>query len=123
MKSNKFCFLFQGSLSKRPSRDGHMGGNRDQTNKRPSMMMMPPPKIIDVKIEKVELHQTENAWKPGKYKEDTTNGESQVCQSFFRIYSQHSKTRQSGFPVVFLGQNLCPVFKWFFSHSQTEPKY
>jgi hypothetical protein len=33
------------------------------------MMMQPPPKIIDVKIEKVELHQTENAWKPLKLSE------------------------------------------------------
>ena len=58
---------------------GGGGGIRDQMNKRPSMMMtMPPPKIIDVKIEKVELHQTENAWRPGKFNADTTNGESQV---------------------------------------------
>ena len=35
---------------------------------------MQPPKVIDVKIEKVELHQTENAWKPTKLA-DTPNGE------------------------------------------------
>ena len=42
--------------------------------------MQPPPKIIDVKIEKVELHQTENAWKPAKLSE-TTNVESQVSDT------------------------------------------
>lgn len=56
----------QSSIQKKPSRDGRDG----RENKRP---MMPPPKIIDVKIEKVELHQTENAWRPAKLNE--TNGE------------------------------------------------
>ncbi len=49
------------------------------------MMMQPPPKIIDVKIEKVELHQTENAWKPAKLSETTTI-ESQVsCTKFIFV--------------------------------------
>ena len=38
-------------------------------------MTQQPTKIIGVKIEKVELHQTENAWRPGKFN-DTTNGEA-----------------------------------------------
>ncbi len=39
--------------------------------------MMAPPKVIDLNIEKVELHQTENAWKPAKLS-DTAAVESQV---------------------------------------------
>ena len=37
-------------------------------------MTQQPTKIIDVKIEKVELHQTENAWKPTALK-DVPNGD------------------------------------------------
>jgi hypothetical protein len=36
-----------------------------------------PTKTIEMKIEKVELHQSENAWKPGMMVE-TPNGEIQV---------------------------------------------
>ncbi len=65
-------------MTKKPSRDGR--DNREM-NKR--QMMMAPPKIIDVKIEKVELHHTENAWRPAKYNaNEAPNGDGQVGQSF-----------------------------------------
>jgi hypothetical protein len=69
-------------LTKRPSRDGRYndGPRGGDNNKR---QMMPPQKIIEVKIEKVELHHTENAWRPGKVSE-TVNGDSQV-KTFFTI--------------------------------------
>ena len=69
----KFYDLFQlqASISKKPSRDGRDDRNRDKRQ------MMPPPKVIDLNIEKVELHQTENAWKPAKLS-DNTIVESQV---------------------------------------------
>lgn len=61
----------QASISKKPSRDGRDDRNRDKRQ------MMAPPKVIDLNIEKVELHQTENAWKPAKLS-DTAAVESQV---------------------------------------------
>jgi hypothetical protein len=57
-------FVLQASITKKPSRDGRY-------DKRSSSSQ--PPKVIDVKIEKVELHQTENAWKPGKLAESSSD--------------------------------------------------
>ena len=37
---------------------------------------MQPTKIIDVKIEKVELHQTENAWRPTKFSDTIANAKA-----------------------------------------------
>jgi hypothetical protein len=36
------------------------------------------PKIIDIKMEEVSLHQAENAWKPNTFKETPTAELSQV---------------------------------------------
>ena len=55
-------------MTKKPSRDG---GKR--------LPPVQPTKIIDVKIDKVELHQTENAWRPTKFND--ANGDGQVTNS------------------------------------------
>ncbi len=60
-----FFLILQSSLTKKPSRDGRYDKRQSSTQ---------PPKVIDVKIEKVELHQTENAWKPTKFAE-AANGD------------------------------------------------
>ncbi len=62
-------FNKQSGLAKKASRDG---SKRSMTGNQ---------KIIDVKLEKVELHQTENAWKPNTLK-DVENVEmvSRVAQ-------------------------------------------
>ena len=57
--------LQQGSLTRKPSRDGRNDGRNDKRQ----MSSMSQHKIIDLQIEKVELHQTENAWKPAKLNE------------------------------------------------------
>ena len=67
-------------MTKKPSRDG-----RDRDMNKRQMMMSAPPKIIDVKIEKVELHQTENAWRPAKHVE-APNGDGQVSLQVFIIF-------------------------------------
>jgi hypothetical protein len=53
-------------MTRKPSRDGRLdGGNKRQMSSSMSQQKI----IIDLQIEKVELHQTENAWRPAKLSE------------------------------------------------------
>ena len=62
-------------MTKKPSRDGRYDKKLSSSQ---------PTKVIDVKIEKVELHQTENAWKPTKLAE-TPNAEQVILFLFRKI--------------------------------------
>ena len=65
-------FTQQSGPGKKASRDG---SKRSQAGN---------PKVLDVKLEKVELHQAENAWKPNPLKE-ITNGDAVGHLSFFAV--------------------------------------
>ena len=65
-----------------PSRDGRYNDGPRGNDNNKQRQMMQPQKIIEVKIEKVELHHTENAWKPGGKVNETDNGDSQVLTFF-----------------------------------------
>ena len=78
-----YFFFLQPSLTKRvPSRDGRYNDGPRGNDNNKQRQMMQPQKIIEVKIEKVELHHTENAWKPGGKVNETDNGDSQVTTFF-----------------------------------------
>ena len=70
-----------------PSRDGRYNDGPRGNDNNKQRQMMQPQKIIEVKIEKVELHHTENAWKPGGKVNETDNGDSQVIT--FLILKYH----------------------------------
>jgi hypothetical protein len=54
------------------------------------------PKIIDVKIEKVELHQTENAWRPAKFNDASSEAETKVAKFVFFLFVDR-RYRSRGF--------------------------